>query len=473
MKLKKLLATLLLLASLLAIGLNAAQADLVGGSVTIEVGERKYLYVEQGVQRGSCEWSNGAENYLDLSIEGNGESAWVTAKRLWTGANPILVQCTFIDGTGKLRVMDWYVSTVNASATPTPTIAATSIPTTIATSTPTPSPTPAPSFPPEFMVEGTTLTGYAGTDLAPVIPEGITVIEKKAFYESKITSITLPSTLRRIGNMAFAYCALESIEVPEGVFSIQTQAFARCNSLVEATLPSTLEDVGSGIFQYCDNLKRVTFADGPENIGADAFNWCSSLETVRLPRTLTSIKGFAFEYCQSLKYIDIPEGVKNIYIQAFNKCDAMKRVVIPPSVTSIGTGVFGDGPEFPLAYVWSGSYAEQYVQQRGIPHIVLPQSPALTNLETLSLPSDVKVIADSAFEGVSAERIILPAGVRSIGSRAFARCPSLAYVNLPDSLVYIADDAFEDSSGLVLACKTNSLGIDYAIEHGFDFVLRE
>ena len=66
-------------------------------------------------------------------------------------------------------------------------------------------------------------------------------------------------------------------------------------------------------------------------------------------------------------------------------------------------------------------------------------------LSTLNLPSGLKVIGEEAFAGVAAERIVVPAGVTTIASGAFADCPNLIELVLPSGITAFAADALGTS----------------------------
>lgn len=79
---------------------------------------------------------------------------------------------------------------------------------------------------------------------------GVTEIKNYTFgttYSSNyygISSITLPPTLTKIGNNAFAYSKLTNIVIPEGVISIGNECFYYCTKLTDITLPMSMSSFG-------------------------------------------------------------------------------------------------------------------------------------------------------------------------------------------------------------------------------------
>lgn len=89
---------------------------------------------------------------------------------------------------------------------------------------------------------------------------------------------------------------------------------------------------------------------------------------------------------------------------------------------------------------------------------------------TFTLPSDLKTIEAEAFEGEKAmEKVVLPDGVTTIGSRAFADS-SLESINLPRSLTSIAADAFAESPNVVANVKSGSYALTYCEENNIPYV---
>ena len=80
----------------------------------------------------------------------------------------------------------------------------------------------------------------------------------------------------------------------------------------------------------------------------------------------------------------------------------------------------------------------------------------------LNLPAGLKEIGTEAFAGTVAEKIIVPAGVTIIGARAFANCPNLVEIELPDGITSFDASAFADSGPVFVYGAANSYLADYA-----------
>lgn len=83
----------------------------------------------------------------------------------------------------------------------------------------------------------------------------------------------------------------------------------------------------------------------------------------------------------------------------------------------------------------------------------------------LDLPGDVKIIDQEAFYGdQSIESVRLPYGVEEIRARAFANS-SVKAVNLPGSLTFIDDTAFDRLDGVKVKVHEDSYAYDWAMAH--------
>ena len=100
--------------------------------------------------------------------------------------------------------------------------------------------------------EGKTGTAYA-------IPAGVTNIEEAAFLNcSKLTTVTIPVGVKKIGSHAFARSGLSSVAIPAGIDTISDGAFGDCWNLASITLPSSVKAIGEIAFFACRNLRDLT-----------------------------------------------------------------------------------------------------------------------------------------------------------------------------------------------------------------------
>ncbi|MDR3335260.1 MAG: leucine-rich repeat domain-containing protein [Treponema sp.] len=122
-----------------------------------------------------------------------------------------------------------------------------------------------------------TITKYTGKETAVVIPGtinkvSVTVIGPQAFYDTKLTSITIPESVTTIGDWAFGLCAgLTTVTIPAGVTTIGKNAFARCAGLTTITIPASVKTVGDGVFADCAKLDPAVRADIQKRFGDKVF----------------------------------------------------------------------------------------------------------------------------------------------------------------------------------------------------------
>lgn len=109
---------------------------------------------------------------------------------------------------------------------------------------------------------------------------------KGAFQNCKyLKTVTLPNTIRCIGNNAFDGCSwLKTINLPSKVWLIDDYAFRGCESLSSITLPISLNEIGQAAFKGT-RLKEVTIPKSVYKIGDEAFK-SEKLVSIKLPQTI-------------------------------------------------------------------------------------------------------------------------------------------------------------------------------------------
>lgn len=91
---------------------------------------------------------------------------------------------------------------------------------------------------------------FRGDPTTVIIEEGITSISYHAFSGYlNITSVSLPSTLKRIGDYAFSSCSsLAEIVIPDGVETLGDKVFFNSYSLKKIEIPASVTELGDGLF---------------------------------------------------------------------------------------------------------------------------------------------------------------------------------------------------------------------------------
>lgn len=162
---------------------------------------------------------------------------------------------------------------------------------------------------------------------------------------------------------------------------------------------------------------KAIIPEGREEIPYGVFENCKDLTSVEIPLSVKKIAGF--QGCKNLKSIEIPASVTGIDYDAFDDCSGLETITV-----SAGNEVF-ESPE--------GSNA---IIERESKTLVL-------GCKNTNIPSGVKVVEDSAFNGCSELRKIeLPSSVMEIRDNAFYNCTGLYEVVLPPSLKKIGTQAF-------------------------------
>ena len=170
-----------------------------------------------------------------------------------------------------------------------------------------------------------------------VVPDGVTSIGENVFKSAYwLTEVTLPNTLQRIGDWAFAGSLLEKINLPDSVFRIGSFAF-QATRLREITFPEKITHLPNSVLQGCRYLERVTLPSRLTTIGQYAFSG-SSISAIRIPTSVTEIAVGAFERCEQLSEIALPKGLKSLGASAFSE-SGIKSLQLPDSITAVPTAL--------------------------------------------------------------------------------------------------------------------------------------
>ena len=308
------------------------------------------------------------------------------------------------------------------------------------------------------------ITKYKGTDSVVTIPRKITDngveytvtgIGESAFANLYLTSLTVPNSVKTIGEYAFedvknviyngnasggpwgaltvngivdgncifadaekthltAYINDGSgiVDIPESVISIGWNAFSgeyKYTDYENATYLGNNENPYLMLRQVSIDATSCKIHSDCKYILGGAFTNKWELESVTIPSSVKSINQWAFYGCGNLTSATIPEGVVRIGKEAFSNCDELTKLTIPGSVESIGEGAF-----------WG-----------------------CDKLNSLVISDGVETIGNKAF-GYCQElsSVSISESLKNIGEGAFCYCSSLSSLSIPKSVTEIGEDAF-------------------------------
>ena len=289
------------------------------------------------------------------------------------------------------------------------------------------------------------------------IPCSVENIGKSAFYNSGLTSITIPDTVTAYGGAFLQYCSnLETVKLSNNVSTIPASMFYGCKSLKDVTMPLSVTAINDSTFYACESLKDTSFLpDGITSLGKSAFYGCTSLVSFIAPPDLLTIGANCFQDCAALTDVSLNEGLTSIGNYAFQNCAALEKIILPDTVSSIGSYIFQKDEALKDVTLSS--------RLTTIPAYAFANC---TALEALVIPKGVTTIKDHAFyQDTALKTFTIPVSVSSIESNAFSYPTSTTVYGVAGSYAesYARWEEFIDitknATGLALASGKDSMTI--------------
>ena len=133
-----------------------------------------------------------------------------------------------------------------------------------------------------------------------------------------------------------------SITIPNTITRIEDVAFAYCGNLTFVSIPHSVTSVGDDIFLSCRSLTSIVWDitewTNPKPKPRSPFP--TSLTSLTLGHHVEQIPAYFCYEMKNLSMINIPNVTKSIGESAFYGCESLTSVTIPNSVTSIGENAF-------------------------------------------------------------------------------------------------------------------------------------
>ena len=300
----------------------------------------------------------------------------------------------------------------------------------------------------------------------------VTAIGDGALRESatKISGITLPPTIKEIGNRAIDCRYLKYLKLNDGLEVIKDAAI-NCGDILETlVIPDSVKYIGNEAI--CgEALKNITMPKNLEYMGKrifygtaydkDANNRVGGIQyhgqyliagirigyaTIENPDPSAPTENKQIHEWEAVGDIEIREGTTLMGVDAFEMSD-ITSVKFPSTLKSISK----------LGFYWC------------------------KNLNNVVIPGNVKEIGDNAFSWCeNLSNLTISEGVERIGSAAFFRCNNLNEVTIPRSVKKIDMHAFGwdyvndydvRNENLVIKCYSGTAAEQYARDNGFKCIL--
>jgi hypothetical protein len=307
---------------------------------------------------------------------------------------------------------------------------------------------------------------------AVTIPDSVTVIEAMAFGWNRLRDLIIPDSVTVIGRGAFEYNQLSAVTIGTAVTVIGDGAFA-ANLLTTVTIPDSVTEIGEQAF-VINRLSAVTIGTAVSVIGDGAFAG-NLLTAVTIPDSVALIGDGAFGG-NPLTGLALPAGVdiqvSSFYCLVYDHYTAGGRRGAEYTFTRSRAGDFeilvcGNAVEIigfhggmltaleipdtlnglPVTAIGDGAFSKKYVTAVTIPDSVTligDEAFSLTRLSAVTIPGSVTVIGAGAFRAARLGEVTISDSVTVIGAGAFEH-NRLSAVAIPDSVTVIGRRAFSNN----------------------------
>ena len=289
----------------------------------------------------------------------------------------------------------------------------------------------------------------------------VTSIDQYSFYQKTMTSVTIPDTVKKIGESAFYECKnLKNVHIPDSVTDLEPYSFGDCYALASFNIPKGITEIPAYAFEWA-NITSLDIPDNITKIGEGAFGFCENVTSLTIPDSVTEIGEKAFQSCKGLKSFEVPKNVTKLSGNAF---------------MSSGITTLTVSPENPV-----------YDSRDNCNAVIETDTDKLIiGIYGTKIPETIRTIGSQAFESShELSTLEIPVGVTTIEDSAFDECGSLANLTIPKTVKSIGKNlccqtrwnsdlghsVTSVSEFLTINCVENSAAHKYAQENGYHFNL--
>lgn len=252
------------------------------------------------------------------------------------------------------------------------------------------------------------------------LPEGLESLSNYAFHGcTAIGSLTIPSTVTRMGENAFADCGsgTGALFIYGGTYNttIENGVFDRL-SFRNVTIGKNAQTISTGAFQGETRLTgNLTLVDGVQIVDTSAFSGCNGFDgTLTLPDSLVYIGQRGFKDCKQFS----------------------GDLLVPSSVTRMDSEAFGNFGSGTGKLTLYGTSSAGRIEQNIF---------GGSKFHDVTIGGNVVTVAYAAFNGCSGHTgtLTLEASVKEIFGRAFYGCSNYdGDLLIPETVTQMQHEAF-------------------------------
>lgn len=317
-------------------------------------------------------------------------------------------------------------------------------------------------------------------------------VNRYAFYNASIETVTVPEKIQVIGSYAFegcenlkqvnisdlaAWCRIEFDSFASNPLCYARNLYLNGEKITDLVLPNLAEGIDNvtdtaysvGRFTFYNiniesltvpsyvhtidyaafcgsSVERITFEEGITDIADSAFDSCN-LKELDLPDSLQSIGFFAFLGCRDLETVNFGSGLQAIYDAAFADT-GVRSIELPDSLGYLGAEVFADCQNLIQVELGSGVVEIPY---HGFYN---------TGLTSVTLPKQIQVVGTGAFMNSKLTEVIFDCDAVQVYDSAFANCP-LGDLELGDNITVVGWESFAGTNATQIKLPSSVTEISY------------
>lgn len=278
-----------------------------------------------------------------------------------------------------------------------------------------------------------------------------------------ITSLVIPSTIRKDGK-AYAVVGIESGNRYNGY------NYYRQEKLVSLSLPKTLRYIGNCALGYFPNMQYLEIPENVTTMGTDIFCESNKLKTLKMNAVTPPMVG-SFSGTDKRK-VYVPDGSLHAYRLAspWNGCVLVGGEGTFVSIDHVAAGELGHFILDKATYLqevnkltvvsgnlnnddWNTLKSMTNLVELDISGMAVTSIPSSAfenkwGLEKIVLPKKLETIGYAAFRGTGLKEIELPENLTTLDSYAFQSCSSLANVKMSGKVTGISGYCFQECKNL-------------------------